>query len=75
MTEFKISKFETFQVIERGTVFTVHRDDESIEEISSGDIVEIPDGTKWEVRDVECFRKSFNMLGSNVGLLVKQIKE
>lgn len=75
MTEFKISKFETFQIIGRGTVFTVHRDDESIEEISSGDIVEIPDGTKWEVRAVESFRKSFNIIGSNVGLLVKQIKE
>ena len=79
MIEFKIEKFETFQITGRGTVFVVYRDDlrNNLEDkdVSQGDIVGVPDGTQWEVRDVEHYRGSMNYVSPNIGLLVKQIKE
>ena len=71
----KIDKFETFQVTGRGTIFVVYRDQLENKDVSRGDIVEVPDGTQWEVRDVEHYKGSMNYVSPTIGLLVKQIKD
>ena len=70
--EYKIKKYDKFE-IKRGTVFTMHRDDNDIEGIDVGSTLLLEDGTKWEVTELEHFRGTFGV-SKNVGVLVKEIK-
>jgi hypothetical protein len=70
----KVINHETFQITGRGTVFVVYRD-QLENAVSQGDIMEIPDGTKWLVRDIEHYKGSMGYVSPTIGLLVKQIKD
>jgi hypothetical protein len=71
---FEINKYDTFQITGKGTVFTIHKDDHDFaHDISRGDVIKTTDTNKeYEVTAVEMFRKSFGIIGDNVGLLVKE---
>lgn len=70
---YRLKKYDKFEITGRGTVLAVHRSDNDIEEIPKvGDEV-IADGALYKITDVEMFRNNFNIIGDNVGLLVKEI--
>jgi len=73
MKTFKLEKFETFQITGRGTVFTVHRDENDVEGITTQDMVVIPSGKRYLVTGIEMFRNMVG-IGKNIGLLVKEIE-
>lgn len=72
--EFNIKKFDRFEITGRGTVFTMHRDDNDIEGIEIGSELSLEDGTKWVVSEIERFR-NMGGIGKNIGVLVKEIKK
>lgn len=70
---YKLKKYDTFQITGRGTVFALHRGVNGIEGIPEvGDSVIGTDDKEYEITGVETFRKSFNIIGDNVGLIVKE---
>jgi len=73
MKTFTLKKFETFQITGRGTVFTVHRDENDVEGIARQDVVITPDKKRYVVTGIEMFRNTFG-IGKNIGLLVREIK-
>ena len=67
---YKLKKYETFQITGRGTVFAVHRDENDVEGIKVGSTVETDDGKIYDVIGIEMFTNTFS-IGKNIGLLVK----
>jgi hypothetical protein len=74
ITYFHLKTYERFEITGKGTVFTVHRDDNDVEGIRNGDMVMPHDGGMYEVRGIEAFKNNFGETGKNLGLLVKKIE-
>ena len=70
--EYKLKKYDKFEITGRGTCVTIHRDDNEIEGIDIGSIIILEDESKWEVTVIEQFRSTFG-IGKNIGVLVIQI--
>jgi len=72
---YTIKKYERFQITGRGTVFTIHRDENDVEGIHNGSfVVTEDDGKLYVVTGIEMFRNMLG-IGKNIGLLVKEINE
>lgn len=67
-----LKKYERFEIIGRGSVLTVHRDENDVEGIKNGSIVVTENDEKeYIVTGIEMFRNTFG-IGKNIGLLVKE---
>jgi len=70
---FNLKIYGRFEITGRGTVFTVHRDENDVEGIVVGShVVTEKDGKKYVVRGIEMFRNMAG-IGKNIGLLVKEL--
>ena len=59
----------------KGTVFTVHRDENQVKDIDKGDFVITNDDRKlYEITGIECFKNNFGEIGKNIGVLVKEVQ-
>ena len=77
--EYKLRYEDKFNITGRGDVITVRWEDNNCREIKKGDIIsqltserdnEV-DNKLYEVTGVEMFRKSFDIIGDNMGILIK----
>ena len=70
---FKLKRYERFQITGRGTVFSVHRDENDVEGIEVGShVITEDDGKVYAVRGIEFFRTMVG-IGKNIGILVKEL--
>ena len=75
MKIYQIGIHGTFQITGRGTVFTVHRDENDVEGIEVDSVLQTTDdGKYYSVRGIEMFR-NMRGIGKNIGLLVREISE
>jgi translation elongation factor EF-Tu-like GTPase len=73
MKIFQIGIHGTFQITGKGTVITVHRDENDVEGIEKGSILQTTDdGKYYRVVTIEMF-KNMRGDGKNIGLLVTEI--
>ena len=79
MSEFKLRYEDRFKITGRGDTITVRWKDNNCREIKKGDSItqlirerdNQVDNQLYEVRGVELFKKSFDIIGDNMGILIK----
>jgi len=72
MKIYELKKYGRHEITGRGTVFSVHRDDNDVEGIETGSIVTTTDDRKlYKVTTIEMFRNMVGV-GKNIGILVKE---
>jgi translation elongation factor EF-Tu-like GTPase len=75
MKIYQIGIHGTFQITGKGTVFTVHRDENDVEGIEKNSVLQTTDdGKYYRVVTIEMF-KNMRGDGKNIGLLVTEIPE
>jgi translation elongation factor EF-Tu-like GTPase len=72
---YKLNIYSSFEITGKGTIFTVHRDENNIEGIKKGSTVETNDGKQYNVIGIETFKNNFGNDGKSVGLLVTEINK
>ena len=73
MKIYQIGIHGTFQITGKGTVFTVHRDENDVEGIGNGSILQTTDdGKYYRVSGIEIFR-NLRGTGKNIGMRVTEI--
>lgn len=73
MSKTYIVKYEDkFNITGRGDVITVKWKANDCEHIQKGDTVIVEGEGEYEVRGVEMSRKSFGIIGENIGILIKR---
>ena len=74
MKIYNIKIYGKFQITGRGTIITVHRDENDVEGIDTNSFVMTNDDRKlYRVTGIECSKNNFGD-GKNIGILVKEYK-
>ena len=74
MKIYQIGIHGTFQITGKGTVFTVHRDENDVEGIEKNSVLQTTDdGKYYRVTAIEMFKNNFGAIGKNIGMRVTEI--